>query len=340
MCASLVSSCLVLSRLVLLSCVTLVACFVFLCCVVSCVGRCLPLCVCCVGLLSPGSGLVSRLSCFRVLVSDVSRCAALCCCVLLCVFGVRNVRCAECVWCGRLKNPPCERSKRPRGRGAGAHGGRFESDTRTHAHTEDTHTWDPNRIKNNKFSDKIDVFFLTHRKMSHALFFQMSVAGRPERARAAGAPWTHNVACDGVIHSRIFNLRVEPSSARKDIPRVLRCQLNLCHFSSSAAVSTQNLDLPGCLPHPGFPGSAEVTRHKKIRLERSSNPWCRLASALDSRWIPDVFPTPWCRSFSARPSFLPSCLRSRSRRVQVRCFPLRCALLVHQRVPTCLSVRR
>ena len=90
----LVSSRLVSSRLVLsclvLSCVTLVACFVFLCCAVSCVWRCLSLCVCCpsvvlsVCLLALGLCLVSRVPVYLCLsvVSVV--------CVVLLVFRVRS----------------------------------------------------------------------------------------------------------------------------------------------------------------------------------------------------------------------------------------------------------
>ena len=129
-----------------------------------------------------------------------------------------------------FKTSPCVRFKRPRVYRHHAHmlkhmcacwhtRGRFE---RTHGdvlnlhtevtqrHTQKTHTQDthghthrntqhagPKQDKNNDFRTKNDVFFfLTHRKMSFAQshFFQMVVAGRPARARAAGAPWTHNVA--------------------------------------------------------------------------------------------------------------------------------------------------
>ena len=161
--------------------------------------------------------------------------------------------------------------------------------------------------------------------------------GRARPVRHGRTMWPENAfgASDGVIHSRTFILRGKPRSVREDILHIPQCQLNLRHWSSTAAVSTQNLDLPGFLPHPGFLGSAGVTQQKKIRAGRSSNPWCRLTSALDSRRFP--------RSVGVIPSLsvLPSCLRSRLRRAQlVRCFPLRCTLLVHQHVPMCPSVRR
>ena len=155
--------------------------------------------------------------------------------------------------------------------------------------------------------------------------------GRAPPVRHGRTMWPENAfgVSDGVIHNRIVILRDEPSSERKDVLHILQYQLNLRHLSSTAVVSTQKLDLPEFPPHPGFPGSALVTRHEKSELSahqnpcagstsekiRSSNPWCRLTSALDSRRFPcsmDVVP-------SLR--VLPSCLRSRLRRVQlVRCF--------------------
>ena len=140
--------------------------------------------------------------------------------------------------------------------------------TDTHWHTENTHTQDThghthrkhatrrtqNRIKTTIFGQ--DRCFLTHRIMSFAQshFFQMSVASRPAQARAASAPLSHNVAWK-TPHSRIFILRVEPSSERKDIVHIPQYQLNLRVLSFTAAVSTQNLDLPGFSPRiPDFPG--------------------------------------------------------------------------------------
>ena len=148
-------------------------------------------------------------------------------------------------------------------------------------------------------------------------FFLMS------RALAAGGrhgrtmlPGNAIRASDGVIHSRIFILSVESSNVRKHILHIPQYQLNFRHLSSTAAVSTQNLNLAGFLPHPRFPGSARVTRHQKIRAERSSN----LVPAGLRTWIPDVFSAPWMSVPSLR--VLPSCLRSRLRSVQlVRCFP-------------------
>ena len=103
---------------------------------------------------------------------------------------------------------------------------------------------------------------------------------------------------DGVIHSRLFILRIEQSCEGKDILHIPQYQLNLRHLSSTAASSTQNLDLPVFLPHPGFAESAGMTRREKselnahqnpcawspqikIRAERSSKPLCRVTSALD-----------------------------------------------------------
>ena len=79
-------------------------------------------------------------------------------------------------------------------------------------------------------------------------------------------------ASDGVIHSRIFVLRVEPPSVRKDILHIPQYQLNFRHLSFTAAASTQNLDLPGFPPLPGFPGSAGVTRQQKSELSAHQNP--------------------------------------------------------------------
>ena len=76
--------------------------------------------------------------------------------------------------------------------------------------------------------------------------------------------WPENAfgASDGVIQSRIFILRVEPSSVRKDVLHIPQYQLNLRHLSSTATVSTQNLDLPEFPLQAGFPGSARVTHIK------------------------------------------------------------------------------
>ena len=73
--------------------------------------------------------------------------------------------------------------------------------------------------------------------------------------------WPENAfgASDEVINSRLFILRVEPSSEVEDILHIPQYRLNLRHLSSTAAVSTQNLDLPEFHPDPGFPGSAGVT---------------------------------------------------------------------------------
>ena len=80
--------------------------------------------------------------------------------------------------------------------------------TRTHA--QKTHnTQDPNRIKTMISAQ------------SH--FFQKSVAGRPARAvRHGRTMWPENAfgATDEVIHSRLFILRVEPSSEGKDIAHI------------------------------------------------------------------------------------------------------------------------
>ena len=118
----------------------------------------------------------------------------------------------------------------------------------------------------------------------------------------------------------LFILRVEPSSVRKDILHIPQHQLNLRHLSSTAAVSTQNWIFLLALD---------------FHAERLIKCLCRLTSALGSRRFP--------RSMDIVPSLrvLPSCFRSRLRRVQlVRCFPLRCTLLVQQHVPMCPPVRR
>ena len=89
----------------------------------------------------------------------------------------------------------------------------------------------------------------------------------------------------------------------------------------------------------------------KIPAERSSKPLCRVNFGQISELSVQMlvladfrtgFPT-FSRFMDVVPSLLvlPSCLRSRTRRVQlVRCFPSRCTLLVHQHVPMCPSVRR
>ena len=161
-----------------------------------------------------------------------------------------------------FKTPPCVCLKRPRVTAPRAHveRGRIEC---SHAdvlnlHTEKTHTENTHRKQ-------------THRKMSPAQshFFQMSVAGRPARpVRHGRTMWPENAfgVSDGVIHSRIFILRVEPSSERQDILLIPQYQLNLRHLSSTAARSTQNLDLLGFPPHPGFRECVGVTHHKKSEL--------------------------------------------------------------------------
>ena len=89
--------------------------------------------------------------------------------------------------------------------------------THTDTRTENTQYAEPNQDENNDFSYKKSIFF--------------------------DAP-------ENVTHSRIFILRVELSSVRKE--KNLQYQLSLRHLSSTAVVSTQNLDLPGFHPHPGF----------------------------------------------------------------------------------------
>ena len=198
MCTCLVLSCLVLSRLVLSCLVCLwshVSCF--LCCVVSCVRRCLSLCVCC---LSVEISVVSWL--WAGVSSLVFPCTCVCwlfrmslnvmCSVA--VFGVRSVRCAVCVWCDTLKKPavctfktsPCVPAARSHvvttcGLGAGTHGDflrvtrtrtrnthprtnahtqtHAQSHTDTHTHTENTQHAGHTQDKNNKFSDKKSMFF-------------------------------------------------------------------------------------------------------------------------------------------------------------------------------------
>ena len=92
--------------------------------------------------------------------------------------------------------------------------------------------------------------------------------GRARPVRRGRTMWPENAcrASDGVIHSRIFILRDEPSSVRKDILHIPQYQLNFRLLSSTAAVSTQNLDLPGFPPHPGF------TRQQKSELSAHQNP--------------------------------------------------------------------
>ena len=110
-----------------------------------------------------------------------------------------------CAWCRHTR----ERFGRTHGGHTQTHA---HTDTRTDTHrhtqkrrtcrthtdrrTENTQHAGPKQDKNNDFSNKKNDVLLTHRKMSSAQrhFFQMSVAGRPAWARAAGAPWTHNVA--------------------------------------------------------------------------------------------------------------------------------------------------
>ena len=155
--------------------------------------------------------------------------------MLLCVFGVKGVRCAVCVvWHAEkpavctFKTSPCVRAPRPHvvttcGLGAGTHGDvlrvtrtrtrntpthkrththvhtqtNTRTDTHTHKHTQKTrNTQDKNR-KTTSFrtTNRCFVFFdAPENVICTKSLFHMSVAGRPARALAAGAPWTHNVA--------------------------------------------------------------------------------------------------------------------------------------------------
>ena len=145
--------------------------------------------------------------------------------------------------------------------------------TRTHAHTQthaqthtDRHT---QRHTLNVFSDINRCFFFFFDAPENVICTKSLFPNvrrrstrKGERGRCAMDAQrglkTPFGASDGVIHSRIFILRVEPSSVRKDILHIPPYQLNLRHLSSTAAVSTQNLDLSGFLPQPGFPGSCGV----------------------------------------------------------------------------------
>ena len=220
--------------------------------------------------------------------------------------------------------------------------------TRTHA-KKTRNTQDPNRIKTTIFRTKNRCFFLRQRKMSSAQshFFQMTVVGRPSRARAAGPPWTHNVAwkCLGSLWRSHPQKNIYPES----------WTIQWADWISPASrIFRESRDNPAQKIHAERSSKplCRVNLRKKIRAERSSNPWCRLTSALDFHverikclcWLTSALDSPrFLRSMDIVPSLrvLPSCFRSRLRRVQfVRCFPLRCTLLVHQHVPMCPSVRR
>ena len=145
--------------------------------------------------------------------------------------------------------------------------------TQRHTHTENTQHAGPKQDKNNDFSDKKN-----RTRNTKSLF---SKCPSPVDPRWRAPPVRHGRtmcpenacgASDEVIHSRLFILRVEPSSEGKDILHTPQYQLNLRHSSSTAAVSTQNLDLPGFHPHPGFPGNAGVTRRAKSELSAHQNP--------------------------------------------------------------------
>ena len=131
-------------------------------------------------------------------------------------------------------------------------------DTRTHTlrYTENMHTQDPNRTKTTILRTKKSIF-LTHRKCQlHKVTFSkcpspVDPRGCARLVRHGRTMWPENAcgASDGVIHSTLIILRVEPSCEGKDILHIPQYQLNLRHLSSTAAVSTQNLDLPD----PGHP---------------------------------------------------------------------------------------
>ena len=148
--------------------------------------------------------------------------------------------------------------------------------TDTHRHEQKTrNTQEPNRIKTTIFRDKkFDVFFDAPENVTCTKSLFPNVRRRSTRAGARGRTmWPENAvgASDRVVHSRIFIVRVEPSSARNDILHIPQYQLNLRHLSSTAAVRTQSLHLPGFLPHPGFPRSAGVTWHTKSDLSAHQN---------------------------------------------------------------------
>ena len=162
---------------------------------------------------------------------------------------------------------------------------RTDTDThRTHAHAGHTRTHaqktqhaGPKQVKkSNDFSDKKSMFFFDAPEKCHLHKVTFSKCPCPVGPRGRARPVRHGRtirpenACrafDGDIHSRIFILRVEPSSVRKDILHIPQYQPNFRHLSSTAAVSTQNLDLPGFPPHPGFPGSARVTPLCRVNLK-------------------------------------------------------------------------
>ena len=186
-----------------------------------------------------------------------------------------------------FKTPPCVRSKRPRVYRYHAHmlkhmcaccrhtGRRFEC---SHADVLHRHTYRHTQ---------------THTENTHT----QDTHGHTHRKRATR--WT----------------QTGPPSVRKDIPHSPQYQLNLRHLSFTAAVSTQNLDLPGFHPPPGFPGSAGVTRHKKIGAERSSKPWSRVnlgkKSELSAHQIPNASSPPhWISTLSVHQMRVPADLRT------------------------------
>ena len=126
--------------------------------------------------------------------------------------------------------------------------------SRTHA--QNTQHAGPKQDKTTIFGQKIDVFFDAPENVICTDSLFPNVRRRSTRAGArrrcamdaqCGLK-TPLEASDGVIHSRLFILRIEQSCEGKDILHIPQYQLNLRHLSSTAASSTQNLDLPVFLP--------------------------------------------------------------------------------------------
>ena len=217
-------------------------------------------------------------------------------CSLLLVFSMKNAKSypendpplSVCPF----KTPPCVRSKRLRVYRHHTHMLKHmcacecthrgvlhlhtEVTHKTHAHrdthrhsdtrTENTRHSGSNQDKNTDFSDKKYIFF--DRKMPSAQGQPVDPRGRARPVRHGRTMWPENAfgASDGVIHSSIFILRVEPSSERKDILHIPQYQLDLRHLLSTAAVSTQNLDLPGFPPGSGISREWGSDRHEKSEL--------------------------------------------------------------------------